>query len=508
MTTLYSHTIRLLTCRACGAPIDAAVSGGEVRCPYCDTTNVLQHRDEAADRERARRGMAAAISESERFAQLRRQDQGVEALPESLAAMVEGSMLRYSAVDAAREEWKVARRQLAEGAGFGVAERFFYLTILLTEHLGEREQRAALETAAELLTDERHRHVVRCMLARMAAQHGDPASAEEWLETCNPRPTDLIMDTAYRFAAATSAAARNDTGRMLEVLGHRSGDVPFADREQLGCELLRVHAIELGGDARQALSEMQALGARYGLDAIERRLRAFEPMRVCPDAFGRAGAAQSDAENDARLRAAVREREKLALGLPAMTSIIRGIPFLALVMMLPVSVVRCSADADMLMGVYGVPLCPQVCADCEGPTRTVTIWTPSGPGEWTSDGAQYFCQTAKYPLGEWDSAAIEGAAYQMRDNEMGFLAANGATYLVLLMLASLLVPIRGYQRHTKNAARAERLDAQIRDLSQRLGRAPPHVWPSVGAKHLLLAIGWAGGTALLAILGIALSLST
>ena len=186
MTTLYGHTIRVLACPSCGAPVDASVAGGQVRCDYCGTTSTLTRRDESADRERAREALAADMSESERHALLRRQDHGPEAVPDNLAAWIEGRGLAEYRVPTAQSEWLLARQLLASGSSaFSVQERFFYLTILLVPHLEARAQRATLETAAALLTDARHRHIVRCRLARLAAQHGDVEAARAWMETCN-----------------------------------------------------------------------------------------------------------------------------------------------------------------------------------------------------------------------------------------------------------------------------------------------------------------------------------
>src|SRR5690606_40987444 len=106
--------------------------------------------------------------------------------------------LRTPPVADAKRAWLAARAQLDEDASFPLRERFFHLTVLLAPHFAERARRAVLETAAELLEDRRHRHVMRCLLATYAAREGDPAAADAWLALCDPRPTDLMMDSAYR----------------------------------------------------------------------------------------------------------------------------------------------------------------------------------------------------------------------------------------------------------------------------------------------------------------------
>jgi len=486
--TLYSHAIRVLTCQSCGAPFDATIAGGQIRCTYCGTTNLVSQRDEQADRARAAEARRADMSESERYAQLRNQDRGSENLPESLAPYLglDGA-LRPDAVPAAQADWQEARRLIAGGStAFALAERFFYLTVLLAEHLDDRRLRASLETAAELLTDARHRHVVRCMLARLAAQHGDVQGARAWLETCNPRPLDLTMDTAYRYAAATLAIAQGQTAQVFDLVGHRQGDVPLSDREELACDLLRLHALEVSGRADQSVPHLRSLIARVGADRVHRTLARHRPLSICPRSWADATRADALQRDEQTLNGLVEERSKVATGLHALIAPLGSLPVLVLVVMIPIAVTRCSADADPLMGVYGIVLCPEVCDGCEGPTRTVTEWVQTGPGESSSDGAQYFCTSPQYPVADMSDAQIEDRIRQLAPVELPWTAALGSTFLIVWLALFPLAAFWGASLVWKLAGHAGGLDARIRELAGRLGRAPPEVKRHGGLTRLLL----------------------
>ncbi|MFK7988157.1 MAG: hypothetical protein AB8I08_19205 [Sandaracinaceae bacterium] len=503
MNTLYSHSIRILTCRQCGAPFEASLTGGQFQCQYCAATNVVVKRDEQVDRRLAAEGASASISESERFAQLRVQSQSAEPLPAYLGPWLSGSRLHAGAVPEARAEWQRARQQIAAGsAAFSVAERLFYLTVLLVEHIDPRSQRATLETAAELLTDPRHRHVVRSQLARLAAQNGDLEGAAAWLQTCNPRPRDLVMDTAYRLAAATVATARRQPERVFELLGHHAGEVPLAERDRMACEVLRVNALEQAGQAALATNEVHGWIVLQGPAAVAQAISAFHPLPVLGVSYQQARHAQATRAHEQEIDSLVERRQKVVTGVAAGIRPVMRLPVLALILLIPLAAVRCSFDADPLAGVYGLPLCPRVCDDCHGPTRTVTIWTPQGAGEWTSNGAEYFCSRPGTELADWDAEAIEAEAYALSPQQLGASAALGASFLLLYLATMLFAPALWFLRHAKNKRRAARLDQEIHQVAQRLGRAPPDARPKVPWSRLLVVAAAWHGLLLLGALGL------
>ncbi|HJL15500.1 MAG TPA: hypothetical protein RMH99_07595 [Sandaracinaceae bacterium LLY-WYZ-13_1] len=139
-------------------------------------------------------------------------------------------------------------------------------------------QRAYLETAIELLPDEGHRHILRCLLARLAAGAGELDAAEEWLSPCHPEPVDLRMDTAYRLARATLAVTRGDHRVVLALLGR---DTPLAEDYALDCALLRIHALDAEGRSDEAVAELEALEERVGEDALTRARQSAIPRGLC-----------------------------------------------------------------------------------------------------------------------------------------------------------------------------------------------------------------------------------
>ena len=110
--TLFDHRLRILSCDACGAPIDAAITGGSVQCRYCQAVNHLRARDERADLDDARAAEAAAMSELERLDLLCQQkDQ-----PLRVPAMVAELARHGTPLDAANTRLGLDRRVRRRGA--------------------------------------------------------------------------------------------------------------------------------------------------------------------------------------------------------------------------------------------------------------------------------------------------------------------------------------------------------------------------------------------------------
>ncbi|MGF1464879.1 MAG: hypothetical protein ACFCGT_01995 [Sandaracinaceae bacterium] len=509
MSTLYSHTIRLLTCRACGAPIEAGPEGGQVRCAYCSTVQVLERRDEAADHARVRQALAQPISESERLAGLRRQDRGPEPVPASLAAYVtDRGGLPPERVPEAQRAWQEARHALADrggGAAFPIAERLFYLTIHLAAHLEDRPARAMLETAAELLDDARHRHVVRSMLARRAAQHGDRDGARAWLATCIPRPTDLRMDSTYRLAAATLATVERRPSEVLALLGDGSGDVPVADQLELEATLLRLHAREARGEGAAATAAVRALLEDPGVEATDQARRAFAPLTLVPDAYADAAAARTREAAEAKLDAVRTARLRLNQGRTPFVRLTASLPLMAFVLTGFTFTTQCTTELDPSLGAAGHWICPRVCDDCHGPVRTFTAWTQTGPGEWSSDGPEYVCDSSSRPLGAMSSSTIEDEAGELGEQRISGLAVFGGNQLLFMVALLPLIPLLGVVFHLRNAVRAKALDRELRDLAASLGQRPPAL--DKGCRGPIVALGLAWGAAGLAFSLVALGLA-
>ncbi|MBI4951838.1 MAG: hypothetical protein HY908_07370 [Myxococcales bacterium] len=289
--TAFSHSVRMLLCGRCGAPLDAPPAGGDATCPYCHTRQQLRQRDESRERAAARQVMG----EPERFERLRSQDGKPLIPPQSLMPYLAGGALAPAYAPQALAEWQQARLELASGAPYPTEERFYFLTLLVSQHFMEQQdelrQRGMLETALELVTAPRHKQVLRCMLARSAARAGDLEAAEEWLEPCNPWSDDLHMDTAYRFARGYLATVRQDWQGVLQALGSRIGDVPIADSQDHVCALVRANALERMGRGQEAVGQLrQMMTSPDAVAAFDRMRAAHATLDLCPQSYAEARA--------------------------------------------------------------------------------------------------------------------------------------------------------------------------------------------------------------------------
>lgn len=448
MSTFFSHTLRILACEQCGGPVEAAVDGGEFTCTYCGGVNRLARRDESADRAEAALAQDAQLSESERFARLRAQDAQPEPIPESIASQLVDGRLPNSNKPWAEKEWLSARTQLASAASFPVSERLFHLTVLLTPHFEERRARATLETAIEVLPDARHRHVLRCLLAELAARAGDVPAAEAWLRVVHPKPVDLLMDTAYRLAAATLAITQGHFRGATEQLGMASGDVPLADRHELSADLLRIHATaELGDDAaaaQQMRTNVDALGRAVVRAAIERH----RPLVLCERAYETA-TADEDAELLDEQRAEADERRRLAnvalrrVQVPwfgrvqVVFSLIQFVVFSLLFSGVWTCVGTGMIEADPLFGAHADFVCSGVCEGCTGPYRHAT-WTTTTNGHSESFHDVYCSDPAgriqAYGEADWWMVAVNTSPGHWLD---AYEVAGGMWFIWLTMILAM-----------------------------------------------------------------------
>ncbi|HJL16978.1 MAG TPA: hypothetical protein RMH99_15035 [Sandaracinaceae bacterium LLY-WYZ-13_1] len=190
---------------------------------------------------------------------------------------VDGLLLE-DRIDDAKRRWLAARAELVKAPSFASSERLFFLSLLVVPSCEPREARAVLETGVELLSDEGHRHILRCLLAREAVGGGDPDAAEAWLAACHPRPLELRMDSAYRLATAALATARSDHQGVLTILGE---DTPLAADFALDCAVLRIHGLDAVGREERAVTELEELEGRMGADAVYRAIRTGVPMGLC-----------------------------------------------------------------------------------------------------------------------------------------------------------------------------------------------------------------------------------
>jgi hypothetical protein len=286
-TTLYSHALRLIVCANCGAPMEVEVGGGQAKCRYCDAVNMLAKRDETRDIAQAQQGMDSRMSEAERLDVLRSQDNRPIIVPPSLERYLMGGLMAAQHVQAASADWRWTCRQVQEGAPLAEQDRLFHLTLMLCAAMDDRHERALLENALEVLPDPRHRQILRCNLAHHAVMAGDLPAAHDWLKPCNPRPTDLRMDTAFRLASSYLATAEGHPRKVLALLGSRTGDVPIADGHDEEAELLRANAIERDGHLQMAVEALQhhMRADMRRIATMRNAIYASERLRLCQASF-------------------------------------------------------------------------------------------------------------------------------------------------------------------------------------------------------------------------------
>jgi hypothetical protein len=255
MNTAFSHALRVVVCRECGAAMHVPLEGGAVACSLCSSPNEVGPRDD--------RQLGAGLSqrpEAERLAALAAQiERHEDEVPEAIRAALP-MVARDGAADAVMSAWQAARRELSLLDAPEAEDRLFWLTLHLHHHTTGRgddvQLRALLETALEALPSPAYRQVVYCLLAREAAAGSDLAAAEEWLAPCDGRAYDVRADSAYRLASALLEIRRRHPERALALLGLTPGDVPVARSARILAAGLRTVAfaeLERHDDAAEAL---------------------------------------------------------------------------------------------------------------------------------------------------------------------------------------------------------------------------------------------------------------
>lgn len=500
--------VRTLECSRCGAPIATGERGGEVTCAYCGVVNTVASR-RAASGAGAKPSMAQEIA---RLSRLKAQLQHpVSGHAYDLARPPAGFSLELlrtpKGLEKAVQDLRGARSEAASPTSASAEQQrgLCWLALAVAGAYQAQnkplEARAVLETALETLADEGHRHLVRCRLAVAAVHEGDLASAEGWLDECDPAPEVLELDSAYRDARARLASQRDDGAGILAAVGAQAGDIPFAKGTEAHATLLRIHGLELCGRAQEAYAALEDVGL------------LFAPQGAVVE-LQRGGLAPETTKRFVRHKA---ERELEQLGdsraglvrgpFQALVPALAALPLMAAVLMVPITVSRCTLDADPLLGVYGYALCPKVCEGCEGRARTVTVWHQTGPGEYSSDGAEYFCASDKNGVAEMTDEQLEEMSGRLSGASLNFVAVAGASYLLLMGLLFPLVPIRAGLRWWQDRAKLQWLDAEVQEAAQALGVAPPE--PPLGTHKalgatLLFVLGAAGAAATLVGIGMAI----
>jgi hypothetical protein len=284
----YTTQVRLLLCKACGAPLQVSDAGGQVPCQYCRSTNQVGRKARAVPLAPP----SLNLDENQRLDQLRAQDGRPLTPPPSLLPLLQGTGLSPAKLEEAFHYFNGSRQEIETTGNPEAQERLFFLCILLNNFLAGQGQharrRALLETSLEVLTLPRHVQVVRCWLATSAAVEGDMGSAHQWLQPCDPRPLDLMADSAFRTAWAWVYTVEGNFPGVHQVLGATDDLYPVADAWDPVATLLRAHAHESMGNLPLAV---QLLRGRMGADtrisrkAMERTRSLYPNVPLCPQSW-------------------------------------------------------------------------------------------------------------------------------------------------------------------------------------------------------------------------------
>ncbi len=287
----YAQQRRYLLCDQCGAPAEVPQGAATSNCGYCRAPLQVRMRAEAVA------VPPRAKNEAERIAILAAQERRYLPPPD-LAPLFVGERIGPSSEVQARAHWQNLRAQLRHTPDPAAAEALVVLTIGLAELLFDRGdllgQRALIDSALAVTTEARHGQVMRAQLARSALKAGDIAAADAWLATCDPRSEDLLADTAYRFARAYIATARQDYRGVISVLGV-GADVPLSHAYAPECAVLCANAWERSDQLAVAVDALTSVKRELGPLARRRTTRfiaAHATWQLC---------ARSEAEAERRM---------------------------------------------------------------------------------------------------------------------------------------------------------------------------------------------------------------
>jgi hypothetical protein len=354
--------------------------------------------------------------------------------------------------------------------------------------------RALLETTLGWLNDEGYRHLIRCRLAQAALEENEFEVAEGWLKECDVNSEVLELDSASRLIRAWLACRKQKADEVLEILGDEGAALPIVSYLQNEAQRLRVDAYESLHRSDAADRGFSLLAQANGIDAES---ECFSKNRLALETVRRAQCVRLAEVTDRRIS---NYRKKIAeLGKRreqytaySATKPLRRVPLYALALAFCVWLVRCSYSVDPLGGAYGYVLCPKVCSECQGPARAVTEWVVTGPGEASTNGPQYFCQTPNHPVTGMSVSDLTRAMSSLSQQELGAFSAFSATFVVLLVGLLPIGALQSVRRAFHNKTQYDAVSRELHEAAERLGepapKAPHHLVPSLFMTGIVLGL--------------------
>ncbi len=477
-TSSFDVGVRTRECARCGAPV-AATGAGAIACRYCGATNELAARA----RPLTPRALPTLAEELARRSRLAGQlEHPISPNPYSLTTAPRD--LRGTSLAVLRDGWRDAKARSAGGARAASEQRDLAWYALHVAEAERRERnlvaaRAALETALELLDDAGHRHLIHCRLVTEAVRDRDLASAAAWLGECDPSTEVLELDGAHRKATARLRLAEGAASKVLELVGERAGDVPIVAEYAVALGLLRAGAHEALG--RDDLAQA-ALVAACGEGGDAPALSALADLGFAPRALA--------ARRRALVEIAAAARDAVPVGARVADGRFLGLPLLAALLLVAVTIPRCTFDADPFLGVQGELLCPYACKGCSGPFRIYTYWHHSG-GSHSTNGPQYFCRTSTNGVATMTDEQLDGARHKLGAYELSWAPA-AATYLSLLGLLLPYGVFASVGAHRAGVAARREKEEELAALAAAAGVTSPARQPTrgpwLGLAAMLLAV--------------------
>jgi DNA-directed RNA polymerase subunit RPC12/RpoP len=307
----FAPSVRTVECPNCSAPLESPLQGGQFTCKYCSAVAVVVKR--RVHQPGAAGGAAKPPSPTEDVARLSRLQAQVdhpvhghaydlERVPAGLEGALAGTA---QALALLQGEWIRLKSSTSVPPGTDGQLRICWVAVALAatyrRHGDPLRTRAVLETALDELEDEGHRHIVRCRLAREAAEAGDTTAARAWLGECDPAPEVLELDGEYRLATARVCIAEGDGAGALRQLGAQDKTIPVDPPHRLAFAELRVAAHEKCGAHQAAWAELQAADFRFGAGKLRQRLAA---SGLAPQTLGSLEREEQDKRQRARQQAA------------------------------------------------------------------------------------------------------------------------------------------------------------------------------------------------------------
>jgi len=284
MKTDFGFEIRVLMCHQCGAPLEAATSGGSFRCEYCGVINHIVPRQTEAQLKPS----TAQLGEAARMGRLWAQDGKPISPPASVSRLLVNGELRARKVKKAIDIFNSTRKEVESSSDHAASERLTFLTLVLYNHYvkenDKMRQRALLESAVEAFKLPHHKQFVLGILSRSAVKDGDLRAAKDWLKPCDPRSDDLRADTSYRVGQALIATAEERFDAVHALLGEGQHDVPIADGFGPLATVLRANAWEKRGRVDTARALFDAYlggGGPYGLESLAFVRGIYPQLRLC-----------------------------------------------------------------------------------------------------------------------------------------------------------------------------------------------------------------------------------